>query len=53
MALCLGNYGDPKEVKISYERGTPEKRPQSSKGEITGVAILTLEISQLVFRNHL
>ena len=24
MALCLGTYGDPKGVGVSYERGTPE-----------------------------
>jgi len=23
VALCLGNYGDPRGVGVSYERGTP------------------------------
>ena len=24
VALCLGTYGDPRGVGVSYERGTPE-----------------------------
>jgi hypothetical protein len=24
VALCLGSYGDPRGVGVSYERGTPE-----------------------------
>ena len=26
VALCLGTYGDPMGVGLSYERGTPEER---------------------------
>ena len=31
VALCLGTYGDPRGVGVSYERGTPVKHRVSGR----------------------
>ena len=37
VAPCLGTYGDPRGVGVSYERGTPVTSEEDGKGRVVGV----------------
>ena len=57
MALCLGTYGDPMGVGVSYERGTPvalppaRLRPLVQDEPSSGRWIDCIRTLQLLYRN--